>query len=196
MPFLFYDSAETTLNQYQLWFNELQTELSHKQGLLEDANHTIFSVFARHTPIRFLLVSTQISIIYQIVMLFVICIAFVWFTRINSKNINIEQQQYFSIIEFSLLISFIPLFTFTSVNAFIFSLILVFIILLHYKNLRYYEKALAIIAFIFIGGDFPDLIGKKISILIDNISLITIGTIILIYLLFALRIRNSLKVNE
>lgn len=196
LPFLFYNSVATTLNQYHLWFNELLTELSHKQGLLENANHTIFSVFARYTPIRLLLINSKISIIYQMVVLIVVGITFLWFTRINIKNINSDQKQYFSIIEFSLLTSLIPLLAVTSVNAYIFTLILVFIILLYYKNLKFYEKVLAIIAFIFIGGDFPDLIGKQISILIDNISLITIGTIILIYLLFALRIRNSLKVNE
>ncbi|MCD4665547.1 MAG: DUF2029 domain-containing protein [Bacteroidales bacterium] len=195
LPFLFYGSIETTINQYQLWFSELRIELSHKQGLLENANHTIFSVFARYTPIRFLLFNSTISFVYQIVMLFVIGISFLWFTKINSKNINVEQQHNFSIIEFSFLVSLIPLLAFTSENAFIFSQILVFIILLNYKSLKAYEKVLAIVAFIFIGGNFGELIGRELSEKINDISLITFGTIILIYLLYVLRIRNVLIKN-
>jgi hypothetical protein len=192
LPFLFYGSIETTLGQYQQWLSELRIELSHKQGLLENANHTIFSVFARYTPIRFLLINGRILFVYQIVMLIAIGISFIWFTKINSKNISDEQQHYFSIIEFSLLVSFIPLLAFTSENAFIFSQILVFIILLHYKSLKNYEKGLAIVAFIFIGGNFGELIGSEMSKIFNDFSLITFGTLILIYLLYVLRIRNLL----
>jgi len=120
LPFLFYKSVEITLNQYHLWINEIMSELSRKQSLFENANHTLFSVFARHTPIRFLLVNNKIQIAYQIAMLIVVGITFYWFTRINIKDISIKQQQYFSIIELSLLISLIPLLAFTSKNAFIF----------------------------------------------------------------------------
>lgn len=195
LPFLFYDSLEATLNQYHLWTNEILKELSNKQGLVENANHTIFSVFARYTPIRFLLVNNKIQISYQVAMLIVIVITYYWFTRINIKDISIKQQQYFSIIELSLLISLIPLLAFTSQNAYIFSLILVIIILLHFKDLKNYEKGLAILAFLFIGGDFAEVLGEETSIIVNNISLITFGPIILIYLLFVLRIRNVLKVD-
>lgn len=195
LPFLFYGSIETTLNQYQLWFNELRIELSHKQGLLDNANHTIFSVIARYTPIRFILINGTIAFVYQILMLIGIGTTFLWFSKINSKNNNIGQQRYFSIIELSLLVTLIPLLAFTSENAFIFSQILVFIILLNYKNFKKHEKGLSIVAFIFIGGNFSELIGKSLSKIIDDISLISIGTLILIYLLFNLRIRNLLKDN-
>lgn len=195
LPFLFYDSIETTLNQYQLWFNELRIELSHKQGLLENANHTIFSIIARYTPIRFLIINGTIAFVYQILLLFGIGIAFLWFTKINSENNNTEQQRYFSIIELSLLVTLIPLLAFTSENAFIFSQILVFIILINYKNLKKHEKGLSIIAFIFIGANFTELIGKSLSKFVDDNSLISFGTLILIYLLYILRIRNVLKEN-
>ena len=128
-------------------------------------------------------------------MLFGIGIAFLWFTKINSENNNTEQQRYFSIIELSLLVTLIPLLAFTSENAFIFSQILVFIILINYKNLKKHEKGLSIIAFIFIGANFTELIGKSLSKFVDDNSLISFGTLILIYLLYILRIRNVLKEN-
>jgi len=193
LPFLFYGSVETTLEQYHFWINELSIELSNKQGLLENANHTIFSVFARFTPVRFIVGSSIAVFIYQCIMLILIGISFLWFTRIKIKNINTEQQQYLSIIDFSLLVTLIPLLAFTSVNAYIFTQILVFIILLYFKYLKGYEKVLAIVGLVFIGVDFPDLIGRKLSVFIDNISLLTFGTIILVYLLYVLRIRNSLS---
>lgn len=195
LPFLFYGSIETTLSQYHLWFNELTIELSHKQGLLDNANHTMFSVFARYTPVRFILINSTVSFIYQLVMLSGIGFLFLWFTRINIKDISLEQKKYYWIIEYSLLVSLIPLLSFTSENAFIFPLILAFIILLHYKDLRRFEKWLSILAFLFIGGNFSELIGKSLSKIIDDISLISIGTLILIYLLYTLRLRNVLKGN-
>jgi hypothetical protein len=193
LPFLFYGSIETTINQYQLWFTELRIELSHKQGLLENANHTIFSVFARYTPVRLLLIDKTYTFFYQLTMVIVIGISFLWFTVIRSKNISSEQQDYFFIIEFSLLVSIIPLLAFTSENAFIYTQILVFTILLYFKKLESFEKGLAILAFVFIGGNFGELLGRSLSQKIDDISLISIGAIILIYLLYSMRIRGLLK---
>jgi hypothetical protein len=196
LPFLFYNTIGTTLTQYQLWFNELQIELSHKQGLLENANHTLFSVFARYSPIRFILINSTFTLIYQLTMLAGIGVLFIWFTKINSRNISIQQQEYYSVIEFSLLVSFIPLLAFTSENAFIYTQIVVFIVLAFYKSFKPYEKGLAIVAFFFIGGNFGELLGKSLSKKIDDISLISVGTLILIYLVFVLRIRGELKLEK
>jgi len=119
IPFLFYGSMETTLGQYQLWINELQFELDQKQGLLENGNLTLFSVFARYTPIRLLINNSLISFVYQCIILLIIGVVFIWFTRMNSKDISSDQKQYLFAIEFSLLLSIIPLLAYTSVNAFI-----------------------------------------------------------------------------
>lgn len=196
LPFLFYGSVSTTLGQYQLWINELLVELSHKQGLLDNANHTIFSVFARYTPVRYLVGSITVAKIYQLLMLAVIGILFIWFTRIKTDNSSVVQREYNFLIEFSLLVACIPLLAFTSENAFIYTQILVFIILLNFKNLKLFEKIMAIVGFVFIGGNFGEMLGRSLSKTIDDISLISIGTIILIYLLFALRIKGKLKVES
>jgi hypothetical protein len=196
LSFLFFDSVEMTLNQYHSWFNEILIELSNKEDLLENRNHTVFSVIARYTPVRFLLADRAISFAYQVVILILIGLFFLWFTRIDRKDSKINQQLYFSIIELSLLVSIIPLLAYTSENAFIFSQLLVFVILLNFKSLRNYEKVLSILAFLFIGGNFGELLGRKLSAKIDDISLISIGTMTLIYLLYRLRIRNSLADNE
>jgi hypothetical protein len=196
LPILFYGSAEMALDQYQLWFKELQIELAHKQGLLSDANHTIFSVFARYTPLRFILTNNLISAVYQFSLLLLIGLLILYFIKTRSRYINKEQEKYFFIVDFSLLIAIIPLLAFTSENAYIYTQILIFVILLNFKKLKLHEKILSVIGFLFIGGNFEELIGKKLSDTINNISLISIGTIILICLLFILRKRGTLDIRS
>ena len=195
LPFLFFNSIEMTVSQYKLWVDELIIELSHKQGLSETANHTIFSVIARFTPVRFLLINGTISFFYQVIMIILFGFSFVWFAKINNKNTSVEQDLHFSIIEMSLLVSLIPLLAFTSENAFVFSQILVFIILIHFKYLKNHEKGLSILAFLFIGGNSSELFGRQLSEEINSFSLISMGTFILIWLLCALRRRNLLTVD-
>ncbi|CAN5624642.1 hypothetical protein BH11BAC2_BH11BAC2_25590 [soil metagenome] len=192
LPILFYRSIDLTIDQYKNWTNELRVELSHKQGLLEDANHTFFSVFARYTPVRFLISDRSSTFMYQLIMLAALALSFLWFTRIRIKNASIEQMNYFALIEFSLLVAFIPLIAFTSENAFVFTQLLVFTILLYFNSLKNVEKGIAVVAFLFIGGNFSELTGKHLSQEIDNLSLITVGTVMLICLLFVLRKRGSL----
>ena len=192
LPKLFYSSMEITINQYQLWFQELQIELSHKQGLLADANHTVFSVVARYTPIRFILTNNIISGIYQLCLLAFIAFFVFYFVKILPRHNTKREEKQLITADFSLLIALVPLLAFTSENAFIYVQILIFVILLHFQNLLPYEKVLSIIGFLFMGGNFAELIGKKLSTFADNSSLISIGTIILIYLIFMLRKRDQL----
>lgn len=195
LPLLFYGSFDFTLQQYQLWINELTIELSHKQGLLDPANHSIFSVLARYSPVQFLSLNVVTTYIYQLMVLMVIGLTFIWFTRIHIKKASANQLRYFSMIEFALLIAYIPLLAFTSENAFIFTLPLVFVVILHFNYLKTYEKVLAVMGFLFIGGNFGELWGPIITQKIDDLSLISIGTLILIGLTYSLRIKNVLKAN-
>lgn len=187
LPVLFYGSPHLTVAQYELWFHELQVELAHKQGLLADANHTIFSVVARYTPVRHLLKNSSVSRIYQVCFLLVIAGISFYFIKTGARKDEKEESDSRVAMDFAMLSAWIPLLAFTSENAFIYTQILIFCILLHFKNLRSYEKVLAITGFLFIGGNFSELIGKKLSGIADNISLISIGTVILLYLLFMLR---------
>jgi hypothetical protein len=127
--------------------------------------------------------------------LMVIGLTFIWFTRIHIKKASANQLRYFSMIEFALLIAYIPLLAFTSENAFIFTLPLVFVVILHFNYLKTYEKVLAVMGFLFIGGNFGELWGPIITQKIDDLSLISIGTLILIGLTYSLRIKNVLKAN-
>jgi hypothetical protein len=196
LPLLFYGSVSLTLEQYRLWFVELQIELGNKQGLLDYGNHTIFSVVARYTPIRYILVNSTVSAIYQLVLLSGIGLFVLYFINMNRKGTTDFQKKHDAIIDMALLVSLVPLLSFTSHNAFIFTLILTFVIMLYFSNLKMYEKILAVIGFICIGGNFDEMLGKELSTMVDNYSLVSIGTIILIYLLFILRKRGQLIVES
>jgi len=73
--------------------------------------------------------------------------------------------------------------------------LLVFVILIYFKKLVIHEKIIAIVGFLFIGGNFAEIIGKKLSQTIDNISLVSFGTILLIYLLFVLKKKDLLRIE-
>jgi hypothetical protein len=195
LPFIFYKSFDTTIHQYKLWINELQIELSNKQSLNQNANHTVFSVLSRMTPIGYFLNLNYnfFKLIYQIVVLLIIGIAYLFFFTSNSNNLKFNKINI--VYDFGLLISTIPLIAFTSENAFIFTQLLVFILLSQFKNLLKHEKLIACLAFIFIGGDFKELIGDKISDFLNHHSFISIGTILLIILLFRLRFRQKKEIK-
>jgi len=192
LPLLFYRSVDMTISQYQLWFNELTIELSHKQSLLADANHTIFSVLARYTPLGFLLISAFIGKVYQLSILAILAILVYCFVSMKPKSDSSDQNGYFTAIDFALLVALIPLLAFTSENAFIYTQFLVIVVLCNFKKLRLYEKIMAVIGFLFVGGNFAELTGKKLSQALDNWSLVSVGTIILLCLLFVLRKRKLL----
>jgi len=113
----------------------------------------------------------------------------------NRKQNNEIQNKHDAIIDMVLLVSLIPLLSFTSHNAFIFTLILSFVIMLYFSKLKIFEKVLAIIGFIGIGGNFDEMLGKELSTMVNNYSFVSIGTIVLIYLLFSLRKRGQLIVG-
>ena len=191
LPFIFYGSISDCIIQYKYWINELQIELSHKQALTQPANHTIFSVLIRDTPLGlFLNLKESGKIIYQLLVLLGIGISILWFMFLNKKNSSKISTDQKIIYELSILISLIPLLAFTSGNAFIFTQLLVFITLSNFSKYTNIDKFLAIIGFFSIGGDFTDLIGKKFSDFLFYNSFVSIGTLILIFLLFKFRYKQ------
>jgi hypothetical protein len=196
LPLLFYSSVSETLMQYRWWLDELGIELSHKQGLLDPANHTIFSVVARYTPLGFIMNSPIVAEIYQLILLVAIGIFVLVFIRTgkNEKGKVSLAANYIS--DFSLLIALIPLLAFTSENAFIFSQPMVFILLFCFNRFRLFEKFLAVTGFLLLGGNFSEALGRELSKTINDLSLISIGTIILIYLLFSVRQREGIDATQ
>lgn len=180
LPLLFY-SWEMFISENALWYNELMVELGHKQDLMLSANHTIFSVFARYTFIGLFLVTPLSVQIFQLTILSIIGILILWFIFLRKQKSNSE------ISEIALLISMIPLLSFTSQNAFGFAGLTVMILLVYFNKLSKFGKISAITGFVFLGGNYYDIWGSTLSGFFNNISLVSIGTLILLVLLYKKR---------
>lgn len=172
LPLLFFN-WEMFLGQNMHWYNELAIELNNKQDLMLGANHTIFSVLARYTGIGYLLTSSTATMIFQLAILTGIAFLILWFIKLGKNKKNSE------IAEMALLISLIPLLSFTSHNAFGFASLMVIIILVYFKQLTFVEKTAAITGFVFLGGNYYDIWGGYLSGVINDISLVSIGTLLL-----------------
>jgi len=170
--------------QYSNWFGELSIELSQKQDLLQKGNHTIFSVLARYTPVRFLdmtplftkLLQSTVLILMAVIMIFLIG------RRRNFGNCMI--------LESSFLIALIPLLSFTSYNAFGFLELAVILILFNIGKLSKPQRVLAITGLILIGINIHDIVGHELWVLINDLSLVTVGAILLLTVLISMRIRK------
>lgn len=173
LPLLFY-SFPDFIQQSALWLEELKIELTNKQDILQSANHTVFSIFARFTPLRLIPFTNTILTAYQVIILLLIGLVVLRFIR-KGKTIKAS-----SIAEFALLISLIPLISFTSHNAFGFNELSIFLLLSFFSRFSRIEKIVIIIGFIFTGGNIHDLWGHELSMLIENSSLVSWGTVLII----------------
>lgn len=183
LPLIFY-SFPNFMNQSKLWFEELMIELNNKQDLIQVANHTLFSLFARYTPLRLISFSPVIIKIYQLVILTIIGLAILWFIKKGKKDKNP------GIAEFALLISLIPLLSFTSHNAFGFNELTIFLLLAFFPKFTLLDKIIIVAGFVFTGCNIHDLWGHDLSAFINDISLVSWGTVLLIAALFRGRLKG------
>ncbi|NQU34111.1 MAG: DUF2029 domain-containing protein [Bacteroidetes bacterium] len=185
VPLIFY-SFEEFLNQNALWLNELAIELGNKQSLLLPANHTIFSVIARYSPLSLISFTPLVVKVYQILILSTIVIMVLLFIK---KGRGVENAE---VSEFALLISIIPLLSFTSQNAFGFVSLVVFILLINFAKFSKFEKVLSIIGMVLLGGNYYDIWGSTLSGFFNDISLVSVGTLLLLFILFRKRFQKVL----
>jgi hypothetical protein len=189
-PLLFYRSWHLFINQYYAWFNEIGIEMGHKQYLLANANHTLFSVIARYTPLRFILSDPGFALFYQLTILFALLFFFYKVFKLSSMNKTVDN----TILDFYLMIGFIPLLAFTSENAFVFELLLVIVVIFYFSFLSTIEKTLSVISFIFIGGNFAEIVGHQVSVFLNNNSFVAIGAMLLIFVYY--KLITKLKVDQ
>jgi len=189
IPLLFYKNWNLFIHQYYAWFNEIGIEMGHKQALLANANHTLFSVIARFTPLRFFLSDPSFTPFYQFAILVALLFFFYKVFNLSSKNMIVEN----TILDFYLIVGFIPLLAFTSENAFVFEQLLVIAVLFYFKLLSTPDKILAILSFVLIGGNFAELLGYRLSAFLDNNSFVSIGAMLLMFVFFKLLIKLKSK---
>ena len=189
LPILFYPSWGELMGLYGAWISELQIELASKQNLLKDANHTLFSVVARYSPVQFLLVDKTAEKIYQFILLGFLGIGFLKYIRWG-KSLTLP-----IIGESVILISWIPLLAFTSQNAFIFTLPLIVYLIFNFPQMEKWMKVLIVMGSFCIGINMHDVVGGDVHVYLKNISIYTFGSIMLLTVAFLFR-KKSMVENE
>ena len=184
VPFLFYRSAAMMENQYIAWFHEVVVELGNKQAFSLPANQTIFSVLARYLFLGGVLNTPALFLSFQCLVLAVLALLVILFIR---KGNGIANRDF---PEMLLLMGLIPLLAFSGENSFCMLLPAVVLMLYVFRNLSLPLKILAVIAFLFLGGNMHDLWGDTISAWIDKVSLISFGAMIVCYILADIRFRK------
>lgn len=190
IPIVFY-GWNGLWEQTQLWMHELSIEMSKKQDLLQDANHTIFSVIARYTPLSYFNFSAGFIKIYQLIVLGILGSA-ILLTMQKTKSLE-DGIAY----DFAYLIALVPMLSFTDKNAFLFVLPLVFMLLINFKQLPKLSKFLAILGLFFFGGNVRELWMRipasgydNVAVAWDAWSLIMVGSLV-IWSIFIIFIHQS-----
>jgi hypothetical protein len=194
IPILFYRDTALFADQYVAWINELKIELGNKQSLFKPGNHTLFSVIARYTPIGYLIEEgTSSQKIYQMLVLGLTGIITALYIR---KKIPADKVPVAAIYDVAFLTALIPLLSFTSENAFLFTLPAALILLVNWKNLSTLLKITTASGLLLVGGNFSELTGKKLSQWLDDWSVLTPGTVLLLVVLFILKEGQSNRGTE
>ncbi|MFD3001929.1 glycosyltransferase family 87 protein [Pontibacter toksunensis] len=187
LPMLFYPSLPAFKHLYLSWFQELTIELKAKQRLLTEGNHTIFSVLARYTPVQYALTSAAAIKVYQFVLLVLIGGLFLLFNRWGRQ---LREQQ---VPELAFLIALVPLFAFTSENAFLFTAPCIMYLVYNYQNFSLAGKAALILACFLIGATIRDVTGAAVYGYLQALSVYSVGTVLLLVLMFALQYKKKGK---
>jgi len=183
LPLLF-ENFRMLHSQYQGWFYEMIIELSHKQSLLAKENHTIFSILARYTPLRYTSIVVDHVKMFQGIVLCCIGAAFS-FLMWKGKSVTAPM-----VAEAAILLCLIPLCTFTSHNAFGFSELAIMLLLFYSKSMPGWAKIVSITGMVFVGGNIYDLVGRKMWFILNDLSLVGIGAILLIIGVSTLRTKQ------
>lgn len=168
--------------QFSGWLGELGIELSGKQGLLDPGNHTIFSVLARYTPARFIVSGAVEILIFQALALILTGAAF-GIIIFKGKNLPGSMA-----LESAMLMGLIPLLAFTSYNAFGFLEAAVVLILFNLPRMAKPWAAAAVSGLFLVGFNMHDIVGHRLWVLFNDLSLVAVGALILLAVLFHERI--------
>ena len=177
LPILFYHTFESYIELYTSWYRELNAELNAKQNILSTNNHTIFSVVARFTPLKYILINDTSRVIYQLTLLLSIGLLLLRFIKYNVSKSDM-------LSEMVILIGLIPLLAFTNDNAFLFVLPMIIYLAFNSHLMELKVKSLFVLACLLIGANIYDLVGKEIMLYLSSISIYSFGAIILIGLTF------------
>ncbi|MHB1325276.1 MAG: glycosyltransferase family 87 protein [Thermoleophilia bacterium] len=188
LPVVFYGGR--FLEQQRIWFSEISLELGSKGTLFQPGNHTLVSFIAQHSPLRSLDPGSAYLTVFKIVVMSLVILLALLVVR---KGNGVPHGE---ALDFAFLLALTPLLSYTSNNAFGLVELAVFLLLFNFTKLRTWEKITAAVGFVLIGGNFHNQLpydwGVSFYQYYDSISLLTIGTIMLLVSVVMMRWRATL----
>ena len=170
------------------WFSELFFELGKKDAVFQAGNHTLVSVIARYASLDGLgLQPGQFTIYRYVVLLTVGLLAL----AVILRGARVRRPE---ALDFAFVLALTPLISYTNDSAFGFAELAVFLVLLNFGQMKVWEKVAASCAFVLIGGNFfnqlPQDWANRLFGYCESISLLSVGTILLLVTIVALRWRQ------
>lgn len=187
LPLVFYPSFEMFFEQSRLWIQEIQIEMSNKQNLLAHYNHTVFSVLARYTPLRWIEWTALRTLVFQLGVLVMFAILFI-LLRINNK----KGEDLFP-SEFALVLCLIPLLAHTNKNLYLFSGMVNAVLLIRFVNLNWIYRSFFIFGILISSFNIIEIWGDTITFKLEAWSFIALGTMISWFVLYISTFQRLVK---
>ncbi len=189
LPLTFYRSFELFTGQNLHWFQEILTELNTKQDLLASGNHTLFSVLARYTPLRWIEWNPKLTLIYQLSVLLILGLLMVMLNKAGKKD------RWSPAGELGLILCLIPLLAFTNRNLYMFNGLASAILLIRFGSLHWISKAIFILGILISSFNIIEIWGEHTTYLLQDWSFITVGTM-MIWILLYIHTYRSNEISE
>lgn len=188
LPVVFYGTH--FLDLQRSWISAITLELSNKTDIFQPGNHTLVAVIAQYSPLDALEPGSIYLTIYKsLVFLLVGVLAFL----VVRKGSGLQRAE---ALDFAFILALAPLLSYTNNNAFVLVELGIILLLFNFGKLRTWEKVMAASGCLLIGGNFYNQLpyewGEHFFAYYDSISLLTIGTILLLVTIFMLRWRETL----
>ncbi|MDO8736366.1 MAG: glycosyltransferase family 87 protein [Thermoleophilia bacterium] len=178
------------LDLQRSWISAMTLELGNKADLLQPGNHTLVAVLAQYSHVGIFEPGSVYLIVYKtMVLLLVGLLAFL----VVRRGSGIQHAE---ALDFAFILALAPLLSYTSNNAFVLAELGIILLLFNFGKLKAWEKVMAACGCLLIGGNFYNQLpyewGERFFAFYDSISLLTIGTILLLITIFMLRWRETL----
>ncbi len=179
LPLFWYGSMGMLLEQNRLWLNELLIEFGNDQDILTPETHTVFSVVARYTPLRWIEWTAARTLIFQAVILVIIGLLFILLRWRRKPGMSLETY------ELALLFSMVPLTMYTNRNLYLFTLLSLSLLLIGFNRLKLISRIFFIAGILMSCFNIIEIWGPDITAKWEALSLISVGTLIMWIVLYA-----------
>lgn len=188
LPIIFYGSG--FFDQQVGWFNELENETAGNHGFAAADEHTIFSLFVRYSPARLLSPGSPVLDAVPYVLLMAIMVLGVMMVHKGRKIINSEAA------EFAVMIALLVLILLSTINAYCYVELAVFLVLVNFRLLGVTQKWIALAGFIAVGMNFGNALDfvwpLRLDLPFQSFTWKSAGVILLVAVIMARRYQGKL----